>query len=341
MRVIAPGRVNLIGDHTDYTGGLVFPMAIDRYTTINFDYGDSSADSSPDSSSRSLMTLTSNDDPETVRYDINSPFDPHMTPRWGRYVAAVTSLLDAPRPINGSVSTTIPVGAGLSSSAALEVAVAVACGAQLHPEQLAQLAQRAEHLATGVPTGIMDQLCIASAREGHGTLIDCRTLAVQHVPIPADVEFVVRFIAHRTLEGSEYATRVAQCRAAEEIIGPLRDASLATTSSITNDTVRRRAEHVIEENQRVQQFAQALIERDFAAAGELMTQGHWSLSHLFDTSTPQMDTAVTDALQVPGVYGARMTGGGFGGCIVAMVHPTCELEGWRVRPVSGAKLLSH
>lgn len=333
MRAIAPGRVNLIGDHTDYTGGLVFPMAIDRYTTIDFDYVEPSTET--------LMKLTSNDDPDAVIYDINSPFDPTMSPRWGRYVAAVTSLLNSPRPIRGSISTTIPVGAGLSSSAALEVAVALACGARQSPEQLAQLAQRAEHLATGVPTGIMDQLCIASASDGHGTLIDCRSLDVQHIPIPTDVEFVVRFIAHRTLEGSEYASRVEQCAAAEKIIGPLRDAALSTTSSITDDIVRKRADHVIQENKRVQQFAHALAERDFVLAGELMTQSHWSLSHSFETSTPQMDTAVTEALQIPGVYGARMTGGGFGGCIVAMVHPTCTLEGWRVRPVGAASLLSN
>jgi galactokinase len=329
MRVIAPGRVNLIGDHTDYTGGLVFPMAIDRYTTIAFEH------------SESTVLLTSADDPDPVSYRITDSFDPTMTPRWGRYVAAVTSLIHNPRAITGTVTTTIPVGAGLSSSAALEVAIGLACGASSSPIQLAQLTQRAEFLATGVPTGIMDQLCIASAQEGHGTLIDCRSLEVKQMPIPNEVEFVVRFIAHRTLEGSEYATRVAQCAAAEKVIGPLRDATIEKALLITNDEIRRRAQHVISENERVLMFTRALQAKNFVSAGHLMTDSHWSLSQLYETSTPQMDAAVNEVLAQPGVYGARMTGGGFGGCIVAMVQPATALEGWRVRPVSGATLLSE
>jgi galactokinase len=324
MRVVAPGRVNLIGDHTDYTGGLVFPMAIDRYTTIDCEYSDS------------LVSLTSDDDPDPVSFRVTDVFDATMTPRWGRYIAAVTSLMENPHGITGSVSTTIPVGAGLSSSAALEVAVALACGESSTPTQVAQLTQRAELLATGVPTGIMDQLCIASAQEGHGTLIDCRTLEVQHIPIPKDVEFIVQFIAHRTLEGSEYATRVNQCNEAEQIIGPLRDATIEQASSITDPVIRRRAEHVISENERVLKFTRALQLHDFVSAGQLMTESHWSLSKLYETSTPQMDAVVTKILSQPGVYGVRMTGGGFGGCVVAMVQPGTALDGWRVRPVSGA-----
>lgn len=327
-RAIAPGRVNLIGDHTDYTGGFVFPMAIDRYTTIDFHYSDST------------ISLTSNDDPEPVSFSLTDAFNPNMTPRWGRYVSAVTSLLSTPRGISGTITTTIPVGAGLSSSAALEVAVALACGADSEPSALAQLTQRAEHLATGVPTGIMDQLCIASAKQGHGTLIDCQSLEVRHVSIPDEVEFVVQFIAHRTLEGSEYATRVAECAAAQAIIGPLREASIDSTSQISDTVVRQRAQHVIHENNRVHQFAQALAARDFTTAGHHMTDSHWSLSHLYETSTPQMDAAVTEVLTKDGVYGARMTGGGFGGCIVAMVEPGAPLDGWRVRPVNGASLVN-
>ena len=329
MRAIAPGRVNLIGDHTDYTGGLVFPMAIDRNTTVTFER------------SESLFELHSEDDPDPVIYSLTESFNPVLHPRWGRYVAAVTSLISSPQAIRGTVSTTIPVGAGLSSSAALEIAVALACGAPTDARELSLLAQRAEHLATGVPTGIMDQLCITSAREGHGTLIDCRTLEVQHIPIPNDVEFVVRFIAHRTLEGSEYASRVAQCAAAEQEIGPLRDASLDSCASLSDPVVRHRAQHVIQENMRVTLFASALQNRNFEEAGRLMTDSHRSLADLFDTSTPQMDAAVQEILSIPGVYGARMTGGGFGGCVVAMVKAGTQIEGWRVRPVSGARLIRN
>ena len=161
----APGRVNLIGDHTDYTGGLVFPMAIDRWTEI-------------DGSPADRIRLVSDDEPEPVDIpaDVVAADVEHVEPRWGRFVAAVAAELRSGRGFDGHVSTTIPVGAGLSSSAALEVAVALALGFDGTPIELAQLARRAEHAATGVPTGIMDQLCIASAQHGHATLIDCRTL---------------------------------------------------------------------------------------------------------------------------------------------------------------------
>ena len=324
MRVVAPGRVNLIGEHTDYTGGLVFPMAIDRWTTIDYDVADAG------------IVLDSADEDGTVSLASGTPFDASMTPSWGKYVGAVASLLDSPRGISGRVTTTIPVGAGLSSSAALEIAVALALGSELPSLELAQLTQRAEHIATGVPTGIMDQLCIASAREGHGTMIDCRTLEVQHLPIPTDVKIVVRFIAHRTLVGSAYADRVAQCAAAESIIGPLRDASLADVVAITDATIASRARHVISENARVVSFASALASGDYSGAGEIMTDSHRSLAHDFATSNDQMNAAVHDIRAVPGVFGARMTGGGFGGCIVALCEPDAVVDGWHVKPVSAA-----
>ena len=324
MRVVAPGRVNLIGEHTDYTGVLVFPMAIYRWTTIDYDVTGSG------------IVLDSADADGTVSIALTQPFDAAMTPSWGKYVGAVASLLDSPRGISGHVSTTIPVGAGLSSSAALEIAVALALGSELPSSELAQLTRRAEHIATGVPTGIMDQLCIASARDGHGTMIDCRTLEVQHVPIPTDVKIVVRFIAHRTLVGSAYADRVAQCAAAESIIGPLRDASMADIAAITDATIASRARHVISDNARVISFASALTGGDYGTAGEIMSDCHRSLAEDFAISNDQMNAAVQDMRAVPGVFGARMTGGGFGGCIVALCEPDAVVDGWHVKPVSAA-----
>ena len=324
MRVVAPGRVNLIGEHTDYTGGLVFPMAIDRWTTIDYDVAGSG------------IVLDSADEDGTVSIALGQPFNAAMTPSWGRYVGAVASLMNSPRAISGRINTTIPVGAGLSSSAALEIAVALALGCELPSSELAQLTQRAEHVATGVPTGIMDQLCIASARDGHGTMIDCRTLEVTHVPIPTDVKIVVRFIAHRTLVGSAYADRVAQCAAAESIIGPLRDASLADVASITDATIASRARHVISENTRVVSFASALAGGDYSTAGDIMSDCHRSLAEDFATSNDQMNAAVQDLRAIPGVFGARMTGGGFGGCIVALCEPDAVIDGWHVKPVSAA-----
>jgi galactokinase len=323
MQVRAPGRVNLIGDHTDYTGGVVFPMAIDRYTTITYDHTGHS------------VHLTSDDEPGVVHFGVDDDFDSAMEPRWGRYVAAVASLMTTPRPIRGNITTTIPVGAGLSSSAALEVASALAMGSTLGSRELAQMAQRAEQLATGVPTGIMDQLCIASARENYGTLIDCHTLEITQIPIPDEVDIVVQFIAHRTLEGSEYSTRVRECTTAESLIGSLREADASHIEKITDETIRARARHVVSENERVRQFTDALVRGHYTAAGRLMVGSHLSLARDYATSTPQMDAAVDTAINTEGVFGARMTGGGFGGCIVALCTPQSSLPGWRVRP-SGA-----
>lgn len=324
MRVIAPGRVNLIGEHTDYTGGLVFPMAIDRWTTIDYEV------------TTSGIVLDSADEDGTVSFTLGQPFDAAMTPSWGRYVSAVASLMDSPRSISGHISTSIPVGAGLSSSAALEIAVALALDCELPPTELAQMTRRAEHLATGVPTGIMDQLCITSARQGHGALIDCTTLAVRHIPIPTDVKIVVRFVAHRTLVGSAYADRVAQCATAESIIGPLRNAAMSDIAKIDNKIIRARASHVVSENERVLDFSSALEEGDYHTAGFVMTDSHTSLSNDFAVSNSQMDQAVRDMCATPGVFGARMTGGGFGGCIVALCEPDAVVDGWHVQPVGAA-----
>ena len=310
FRAIAPGRVNLIGDHTDYTGGLVFPMAINRETVIEFSVSDQ-------------LSLTSRD----VEGD-----------GWLRYVDAVRRLVPNARAIDGEVSTSIPIGAGLSSSAALEVATALAMGFEGAPADLAQLCRRAEYDATGVPCGIMDQLCIAAARAGHATMIDCRSLEVNHVLVPDSVKVVVRFVASRTLEGSEYATRVAECAAAEAVVGPLRDARLRDLSGISDERVRRRAIHVVSENARVRSFAAALQVFDFALAGEIMLEGHRSLAENYETSTPEMDRAVRELAETPGIYGARMTGGGFGGCVVALCDPEARVEGWVVAASNGARL---
>ena len=328
MRVIAPGRVNLIGEHTDYTGGLVFPMAIDRWTTVDYEV------------TTSGIVLDSADADGTVSLMLGQPFDASMTPSWGRYVGAVASLMDSPRGISGHVSTTIPVGAGLSSSAALEIAVALALDCELPATELAQMTQRAEHIATGVPTGIMDQLCITSARQGHGALIDCTTLEVRHIPIPSDVKIVVRFIAHRTLVGSAYADRVAQCKAAESIIGPLRNAAMSDIAKIDNKIIRARASHVVSENERVLDFSSALEEGDYHTAGFVMTDSHTSLANDFEVSNSQMDQAVRNMCATPGVFGARMTGGGFGGCIVALCEPDAVVDGWHVQPVGAAHHVS-
>ena len=323
----APGRVNLIGDHTDYTGGLVFPMAVDRWTDIEFAPLDGAVE------------LTSADEPDPVRLPLVVDDPTTASPAWGRYVAGVVSEMRPSSGIRGRVTTTIPIGGGMSSSHALEVAVALALGFAGDAVELAKLTQRAENRASGVPTGIMDQFSIAAGVAGHALLMDCGSLTVEPVPLPEGVAVVVQFIAHRTLVGSAYADRVAECASAEREIGPLRVASAADASRIADPVVRRRAEHVVAENQRVRDFAVALRAGDLRAAGELMVASHASLRDLYETSIPVMDAAVDRLVATPGVHGARMTGGGFGGCVVALAEPGALTEGWVVHPVDGATIV--
>lgn len=322
-RVKAPGRVNLIGDHTDYTGGLVMPMAIDRYTEITF---------CPDS----RVVLTSADEAEAADLALSVVDASLVEPGWARLVAGVIAEMHPKTGIRGHVSTSIPIGAGLSSSAALEIVVAIALGHRGDAVSLAQLCQRAEHRAYGVPSGIMDQLSIATGRAGHALLIDCHELTVTPTLLPTDVDVVVQYIAKRTLEGSPYADRVAECTAAEQMIGPLRQALIVDVKRIGDPIIRARARHVVTENQRVRDFADALIAGDLVAAGQLMVASHASLRDDYSTSTAAMDAAVDRATRIPGVYGARMTGGGFGGCIVAICEPGAMTDGWVVAAVDGA-----
>ena len=315
IQISVPGRVNLIGDHTDYTGGLVMPMTLDLYTTVS---------GTRTHEPRWLLTSHDEREPVSITLPVNNPA--HVEPRWGRYVAGVLSELhklgiDIPG-FTGEINTTLPIGSGLSSSAALEVAIARVAldiaNRQMSDTDIALLCQRAEHIASGVPCGIMDQLCIASGQPGSATLIDCHALSVTHIAIPEDLEVIVQFISQRTLLGSEYADRVADCREIEMLIGPLRLATEDDLGQINNPRLHRRARHVISENQRVRDFAQAIIAMDYVAAGELMQQSHWSLARDYETSNEIMDQAVQQLLTDPTVLGARITGGGFGGCIVGL-----------------------
>ena len=315
--VRAPGRVNLIGDHTDYTGGLVFPMAIDRDTTIVFD-----ADAE--------VALTSEDFDGEVRFPLPVADAAAIRPTWGRYVAGVAAAMAErslpARGFRGRVSTDVPIGGGLSSSAALEVAAALAYGIDSDVATLAAVCRRAEHLATNVPCGIMDQLTSAAGVKDHALLIDCHTLDVTPVRLPESLAVWIVEISSRTLDGSEYPARVAQCAAAERDIGPLRLADLEATNAIADATIRARARHVVTENERVREFAAALSAGDVREAGRLMYASHNSLSRDFETSTKKMDEAVAMISRMPGVHGARMTGGGFGGCVVVLADDDAAIN---------------
>lgn len=327
IRATAPGRVNLIGDHTDYMGGLAMPMAIQLVTVI--------------SGTRTVggIRLTSDGADGVVEFELPVTDPASVTPAWGRYVAAVANILATTTGIDGEVTSTIPLGSGLSSSAALEVAAALALGDSGPPIELSQRTQAAEVLATGVPCGIMDQLAITSGQSGSALLMNFATLEVTPVRIPEKMSFwVLHSGQERTLVGSAYAERRAQCETAEALIGPLRDATTEDLDSIADPTVRARARHVRTECQRVLDFADAVGAKDPVRAGELMVQSHRSLRDDFGVSTEALDSLVAKLCATPGVHGARLTGAGFGGCVVALTDPDVELDGWKVLPSRGARI---
>lgn len=328
VRATAPGRVNLIGDHTDYTGGFVLPMAIDRATVVEGRRGGR------------VVRLRSRQEPGAAAFPVTVENPAGVAPPWARYAAAVAKVLAPEDGFDGEVRSTVPVGAGLSSSAALCVGVALALGFTGPPLELARLAQRAEHLATGVPCGIMDQLASAAGVAGHAVLIDCSAETVEPVPLPPGVDvWVLRAGGPRRLAGSPYAARRSECEAAAAIVGPLRSvASVAQLDAIADDVVRRRARHVVTENARVLACADALRRGDEATVGALMRESHASLRDDFEVSTDALDAAVARLTATPGVLGARLTGAGFGGCVVALAERGARVgdDAWRVDAVDGA-----
>lgn len=336
VEAFAPGRVNLIGEHTDYTGGLALPMAIDMGTTVRGVRATTS------------VRLTSSDAAGMVEIpDVTAPIaDPAATgPPWGAYVAAVIDGLTRRGQgggFDGIITSTLPIGAGLSSSASFELAVALALGFRGSTADLARLGQDAEQRASGVPCGLMDQMSSACGLPGHCLLIDFSTSAVTAVPMPDDIEVVVVHSGQsRTLAGSAYARRRAECEAAAEQVGPLRHADLAGVDTITDAVVRRRARHVVTENQRVLDMVAALDAGDAVGAGSLLTASHRSLADDFEVSTDILDTLVARLEAIDGVFGARLTGAGFGGCVVALTAPgtlTPSDGVWPVRPAGGASV---
>ena len=327
MHVFAPGRINLIGDHTDYTGGFVLPMAIDLGTTIRGERGGDRIELRSDACEGVADMPIAMSDPASA------------VPEWTRYVAGVVAELQPRHGFVGEITSTLPLGAGLSSSASLELAVALAVGDERDPLRLALLCQRAEHCGAGVPCGIMDQLVVAAAIEDHALLIDCSSLEWRPVRIPDDVAiYAVHCGEERRLIGSAYADRRADCVAAESVAGPLRDADIDRVERLADERIRRRARHVVSENDRVHWFATAIERGDYVRAGALMTESHRSLRDDFKVSTTGLDQLVERLCAIPGVFGARMTGAGFGGCAVVLAVPGVEVDGWRLRPTAAARV---
>ena len=328
-----PGRVNLMGDHTDYNLGLALPMAIDLGVSVTL---------RPSTGDR--IGLTSAAYPG-VRADIPLHVDADAVagwePDWARLAAAVVFLA---RPATGGrvhVTATLPRGSGLSSSAALAVALAELFGVEGPAPVVARLCQQAEH-RIGVPVGLMDPLVCAGGRAGHALLIDFATLDTDQIAVPDGAEFtVIDSGQRRDLRTSAYSTRVAECEAAAQVIGPLGQATDADVLGLRDPLLRRRTRHVLSECTRVRAFAAALSTDDLVAAGRLMDESHHSLADDFEATTPQVDALVAGLRSRPGVLGVRMTGAGFGGCVVALGEPgALDPDGlatpaWRVTPSDG------
>ncbi|HEV2362293.1 MAG TPA: hypothetical protein VGS21_11365, partial [Acidimicrobiales bacterium] len=249
----------------------------------------------------------------------------------------------------GSVTSDLPIGAGLSSSSSLTVAVAIALGLPAgrgHATTSAAQCQRAEQVASGVPGGIMDQLTSLAGISGHALLIDCSTLALTPVPIPPEIDVVVAHSGEaRRLSSSPYAARRQSVDRVAALIGPLRQARLDDVMALEDDHLRRVGRHVVTENARVLDFAAALAEGDLALAGSLLDEGHASLRDDFEASSPGLEALVAYLRAIPGVYGARLTGAGWGGCAVALADrgavdtDSVPIRCWIVKPSEGARLL--
>jgi galactokinase len=323
--VQAPGRVNLIGEHTDYNDGFVLPCAIDFHTLI-------AARSRDDT----LVRVVATDYGDAIdEFRLDEPITPRPDALWANYVRGVVKvLLERGVVLRGAelaISGNVPQGAGLSSSAALEVATGQAFKSlqnlgELSATMLALIGQQAENQFVGMNCGIMDQLISARGEAGHALLIDCRSLEARAVPMPADLAvMIVHSRVKRGLVDSEYNTRRAQCEAAARHYGvkalrdldlPLLEARAAGLDAVT----LRRARHIVTENQRTLDAADALAHGDLPRLGRLMAQSHVSMRDDFEITVPAIDQLVLIAQEAIGTAGgARMTGGGFGGCVVAVL----------------------
>ncbi len=339
--VRAPGRVNLIGEHTDYNEGFVLPIAIDRATFV-------AARARADRVIRVHSAQFDAGDQFSIDQIERNPAQP-----WSNYVRGVVkAMLSRDLPLRGAdllIDSQVPLGAGLSSSAALEVAVAYALqllnDLDLLGEELALLAQGAEQSFVGMQCGIMDQFMAALGRAGHALLLDCRDLSYRPIPIPPQARVVVCDSGVRhDLVGSEYNERRAVCEQAVRLlrarlprISALRDvtpAHLEANADLLPPVVHRRARHVVSEIERTLAAAAALERGDLPRFGALMDASHASLRDDYEVSIPELDALVEIARGLPGCYGSRLTGGGFGGSTVSLVAEGA-VEGFMADLVAG------
>jgi galactokinase len=309
----APGRVNLIGEHTDYNEGFVLPIAIDRYTTVSVIARDDD-----------VFTVEATDLGESDWFTLEAI---ERTGSWADYVRGVVVLLAPRHGADLRVASNVPRGAGLASSAALEVAVGRALS-DLPGDALAHLCQRAENEFVGVQCGIMDQFVSANARAGHALLLDCRDLSHRHVPIPDGVAILAcDSRLERRLATSAYNERRAECQLAASLLGvhALRDATLEAVETLPQPLLNR-ARHVVGENGRALAAAAALEAGDLASIGRLMDESHRSMRDDYEIVPTELDALAAAMREVPGCYGARLTGAGFGGCCVCIADTAAAAD---------------
>ncbi|KAB1911817.1 galactokinase [Micromonospora sp. AMSO31t] len=324
-RWAAPGRVNLIGEHTDYNDGFVLPFALPLRTVVAAAVADDGR-----------WSVWSELDDEPVEFGPAEADEPGRVDGWAAYVAGVVwALRAAGHDVPGArlaIASDVPVGSGLSSSAAIEAAVLAALvdlgGLDLPADRWPRLAQRAENDYVGAPTGIMDQSAVIRGRSGHALFLDCRTEEVEQIPFDLDAAGLAVLVVdsrapHRHADG-EYAARRKSCERAAKALGvaALRDVATADLDAalarLDDDETRRRVRHVVTEDQRVLDTVELLRAGRVRDIGPLLTASHASMRDDFEITVPEIDTAVEAALAA-GAYGARMTGGGFGGCVLALV----------------------
>jgi len=336
---VAPGRVNLIGEHTDYNDGFVFPMAIERYTVIA---------AAPSEQKESKVFSVNKNQSAVILTDGSS--QPPEQFSWSNYVqGTVQYAFEAgfrAKPFRAVMNSNVPLGGGLSSSASLEVAVATLIeamtGQQFEPVEKALICQKAEHRYAKMPCGIMDQMIAVMGQSGHAMLLDCRSKQPTMIPMadPNVSVLIVNSNVKHQLTGSEYPERRRQCEKAARLLNVpmLRDATLLQLESARRqfdqesdgDLCYRRARHVITENDRTMAMAAAmttaLAGKDWTTCGQLMGASHQSMKDDFEITCSEIDSLVEIAQSVDGVFGSRMTGGGFGGCTVSLIETSRTVE---------------
>lgn len=330
VQVKAPGRINIIGEHTDYNDGFVLPAAIDRYIQFEFETD----------SSIHYSTVTALDKGETLKFLVQD--GEVLYGGWGNYIQGIVQVLNQLRPgkiknFTGAFTGNIPQGSGLSSSAALEMGVAVSLNSlfdlQLSDLEMIKAAQQAEHQYVGTQCGIMDQFASMMGKANQAILLDCKTLDYDYIRMPLNTYkwMIINSNIHHELASSAYNQRRNECQEGVEIfrkyegnITSLRDvtpALLAYHQHSFPPIIYNRCQHVVEENMRVLHLVEAMEQGDSKTMGEKITASHISLSNLYEVSCPEIDFLVENVGRLPGVLGSRMIGGGFGGCTLNLLQP--------------------